>query len=320
MARITLLASPNGRKILDRLIKEHHVQGQDLVIDYSTESNYYLEHQLDPKDIFTVIHEVLYANNVPTDTVELLTGNVLAQEGYNNFLVYNMHINPLKSVKYSPLWLCQTVDSHTDYSENYIKTAKEKHFSCLNGRNRVHRNTVFDYLTENNLISKGICTYVAKGISVDGYTDPDLINSHTKQQQSFYDVFDNSYYDLITETSVGVSPHEWWTEVFFTEKIWRSIYYKRPFLLVGNHHALKQLHKMGFKTFNGLLFDEHYDNIPDNDSRIQAVLKENKQIVENMSLTELDHIIHSKEMADILQHNYEKINTIATQHSQSVLH
>ena len=77
---------------------------------------------------------------------------------------------------------------------------------------------------------------------------------------------------------------------------------------------------MGFKTFNGLLFDEHYDNIPDNDSRIQAVLKENKQIVENMSLTELDHIIHSKEMADILQHNYEKINTIATQHSQSVLH
>jgi len=25
-------------------------------------------------------------------------------------------------------------------------------------------------------------------------------------------------------------------------------------------------------------------------------------------------------MAEILQHNYEKINTIATQHSQSVLH
>ena len=39
-----------------------------------------------------------------------------------------------------------------------------------------------------------------------------------------------------------------------------------------------------------------------------------------MTLTELDHIVHSKEMAEILQHNYEKINTIATQHSQSVLH
>lgn len=319
MAKITLLATKFASDNLDSLIKEHYVQGQDLVIDYSTESNYYLDHQ-NTKDIFTMIHEVLDANNVPSDAVELLTGNILAQEGYDNFLVYNMHINPLKSVKYSPYWLCQTVTMHTDYSENYIKTAKEKHFSCLNGRERDHRNTVFEYLTENNLISKGICTYVAKGISVDGQTNPDLMNSHTGQQQPFYDVFDNSYYDLITETSVGETPHEWWTEVFFTEKIWRSIYYKRPFLLVGNHNALKQLHKMGFKTFDGLLFDEHYDNISDNDSRIQAVLKENKQIVENMSLTELDHIIHSKEMADILQHNYEKINTIATQHSQSVLH
>ena len=140
-------------------------------------------------------------------------------------------------------------------------------------------------------------------------------------------MFDDTYYDVITETLTGEESnyqgvrfrgrYPWWQEVFITEKIWRSIYYKRPFLVIGNKHTLKVLQELGFKTFNNILFDESYDEIDDWQIRTYSVLEQNRNIINTHSLPKLEAIINSPQMAEILEYNYNKINKIADIYRQS---
>ena len=301
------------------------------LIDFSTESNYYLRDLKDVDDIFTSIHKILHKTQIPADLVHFCTGNLLNKQNYNTYTslkkAEDVNFLPFKSAFFKDFWCSQTLSFHKDYSENYGKTNKPKYFSCLNGRQREHREYTYAYLNQYKLLEKGICTFVWKGESVDGYTTPEDITSHTIQPDNFYTVFDNTYYDVITETLTGEESstqgirhrggYPWWQEVFITEKIWRSIYYKRPFLVIGNKHTIKTLQDLGFKTFNNILFDESYDNISNWQMRTYAVLEQNKHIVNTYSLPELENIINSPQMSEILQNNYDKINNMANIYRQS---
>jgi len=291
------------------------------LLDFSRESNYYLTSVNDKDDIFTTIHKILEQAKIPADLVHFCTGNLLNKQNYSTYIslktAEDNNFLPFKSAFYKDFWLSHTLSFHKDHSENFNKTNKPKYFSCLNGRNRKHREYTYAYLNQHNLLDKGICTFVWKGESVDGYTTPEDITSHTVQSDNFYKVFDNTYYDVITETLTGEESvsldikHSWWQEVFITEKIWRSIYYKRPFLVIGNKHTIKMLQSLGIKTFNNILFDESYDEIDNWQIRTHAVLEQNKQIVETYSLPDLENIIQSPQISEILQFNYNKINNIA---------
>ena len=286
------------------------------LIDYSTESNYYLRHSKDKEDIFTSIHNLLQEAQIPADLVHFCTGNLLNKQNYNAYTsikkAENNNFLPFKSAFFKDFWCSQTLSFHKNYSENYGKTNKNKYFSCLNGRQRQHREYTKAYLERNNMLDKGVCTFVWSGISVDDYSSPEQITSHTIQPDNFYKVFDDTYYDVITETLTGEeSNFNWWQEVFITEKIWRSIYYKRPFLVIGNKHTIKLLQELGFKTFNKILFDESYDDLDNWQLRTYNVLEQNKSITEKYTLQQLEDVINSSEMSEILQYNYNQINKLA---------
>ncbi len=301
------------------------------LLDFSTESNYYLRNSKDADDIFTTIHKILEKAQIPADLVHFCTGNLLNKQNYNTYTSLKKaeddNFLPFKSAFFKDFWCSHTLSFHKDYSENYGKTNKPKYFSCLNGRQKEHREYTYAYLSQYKLLDKGVCTFVWKGESVDGYSSPEDITSHTVQPDNFYTVFDDTYYDVITETLIGEESstqgirhsggHPWWQEVFITEKIWRSIYYKRPFLVIGNKHTLKTLHSLGLKTFNDILFDESYDEIDNWQMRTYKVLEQNKHIIENYKLPELEQIINSPQMSEILQYNYEKINNMANIYRQS---
>ena len=55
------------------------------LIDYSTESNYYLRHSKDKEDIFTSIHNLLQEAQIPADLVHFCTGNLLNKQNYNAY-------------------------------------------------------------------------------------------------------------------------------------------------------------------------------------------------------------------------------------------
>jgi hypothetical protein len=64
---------------------------------------------------------------------------------------------------------------------------------------------------------------------------------------------------------------------YLTEKTFRAILYKRPFVILGAPGSLAQIKKLGFKTFDHL-WNEDYDLIQDPNHRIQAVIKIVKEI------------------------------------------
>jgi hypothetical protein len=151
-----------------------------------------------------------------------------------------------------------------------------------------------------------------------------------KNETVYYSVYANSYYDMVAETihhldidlscfpdtdrlSINHNPGPGWTHnAFFSEKLVRNICNKRPFLLIGGQHSLKALHRLGFLTFDGLLFNESYDSIADPIERLNAVLAENLRVVNTHSLEELHSIVYSSQMEHILEHNYQ----LAVQYSK----
>jgi len=106
--------------------------------------------------------------------------------------------------------------------------------------------------------------------------------------------YQNSLVSLITETNFD-NP-----EVTLTEKSYKPIKEKHPFIIAGVNGALKGLQRAGFKTF-GEFWDESYDDIACPATRIRAI----KQIIEEISTWDNDKILDFKrKVKPILDHNY----------------
>lgn len=100
---------------------------------------------------------------------------------------------------------------------------------------------------------------------------------------------------------------------YLTEKTFRAILYKRPFVILGAPGSLAQIKKLGFKTFDHL-WNEDYDLIQDPNHRIQAVIKIVKEIGA-LSIDQLKDLMYS--VQDTVEFNYkfyvqEFSNTILT--------
>jgi len=103
-----------------------------------------------------------------------------------------------------------------------------------------------------------------------------------------------SFCQVVTETCF------WETKTHLTEKIFKPIVCKQPFLLLGCKNNLSYLRSYGFKTFDHW-WDESYDTIDDPVQRIQAVVG----ILNNLSSKtnrQLKDIL--VEMTDVLEYNY----------------
>jgi hypothetical protein len=103
-----------------------------------------------------------------------------------------------------------------------------------------------------------------------------------------------SFVNLVTETIFYENKQH------LTEKIFKPIVAKMPFLLLGGVGNLAYLRKYGFKTF-GDFWDESYDTISNSAERMDAVLT----ILEDLCKKSHAELVGMKlEMADILEHNF----------------
>ena len=94
--------------------------------------------------------------------------------------------------------------------------------------------------------------------------------------------------------------------VFISEKTFKPIACKHPFMFLGNKGSLKKLREMGYKTFHPFI-DESYDELSTFD-RFDAIIKELKRID-----TIPDKFKWIQSMKDILEHNYQVLNQRETQ-------
>ena len=184
-------------------------------------------------------------------------------------------------------------------------------FYALNYNKQVIKDYTYDYITFNRLVSNDRsyrCYFVSKlaeelllehgqvsfGLATEQATWQEEINdSNTKLSTKAIDhiklhlpstplIIDNekvlgsasadiprctndSLWHIVTETVF------YYDKLHLTEKIFKPIVMKQPFMLLGAVGNLAYLKSYGFKTFEGII-DESYDTIVDNDARTEAVV------------------------------------------------
>jgi hypothetical protein len=105
----------------------------------------------------------------------------------------------------------------------------------------------------------------------------------------------DSFWHVVTETVF------YYDKLHLTEKIFKPIVSKQPFMLLAAPGNLAYLRSYGFKTFDSVI-DESYDNIQDNDLRVETVVKQLHWYC-NLSSDEKTDII--QQLEPIIQHNFD---------------
>ena len=108
---------------------------------------------------------------------------------------------------------------------------------------------------------------------------------------SLFDESAESLLYLVTETVATGQRHH------LTEKTFKPIALGMPFVIVGTQGSLKYLRSYGFKTF-GDLWDESYDDEPDDHKRIEKIA----QVLKHLETSNRQTIFESAQ--EIIQHNW----------------
>ena len=102
----------------------------------------------------------------------------------------------------------------------------------------------------------------------------------------------SAFLHVVTETVID--------RIHLTEKIFKPVVLKQPFVLVGGTGCLEYLHSYGFKTFDNW-WSEDYDGITDSAERMQAVA-DIVNWIGAKDISELEKIRAG--MKDVLDYNY----------------
>lgn len=119
-------------------------------------------------------------------------------------------------------------------------------------------------------------------------------------KQTFLELYNHFAIEIVAETYFTG------TTFFPTEKIWRPILLKKPFIVQGPTNYLKNLKELGFKTFNNW-WDEGYDDDPA-DWSIHEITKVIDQL-STLSSNDLRRIYN--EMEPVLEHNKHRLLELA---------
>jgi hypothetical protein len=123
-----------------------------------------------------------------------------------------------------------------------------------------------------------------------------VIDQHTVHGSASADIPRDleAFWHVVTETVF------YYDKLHLTEKIFKPIVSKQPFMLLAAPGNLAYLKSYGFKTFDSVI-DESYDFIQDNDLRTEAVVRQLHWYC-NLTPNEKTDII--KQIEPIIQHNF----------------
>ena len=215
----------------------------------------------------------------------------------------------------------------------YKPVTRPIHYVNFNRVPRSHRVMLLSGLIDNNLLDKGYNSFdlddqkvaeIIQGVPYD--MDPfeeqqvianfnqiadkmPMVLNRTPDRDNPVEVdsddiryFTQSYFSVVTETIFyRATPRDsYYDGVFFSEKIYKPLSYKHPFILVGVPGSLQRLREIGYKTFDGI-FDETYDYVQDDDTRLKLIIQEITRLC-NQS----DHqwLVMQEKLQPIIEHNF----------------
>jgi hypothetical protein len=279
--------------------------------------------------VFDFFHKECEKRNIPADRIIFVTGNSIVEERYEMWLKdnpKNLKINPLPYSHFeNDVYLTSkdmleendlpTYEAQVTHKENNLENIKL--YNNLNKKPRQHRIWFYSKLFHNNLLDKGLVSMNQIDISQRRYcgdfmeqeyveefakTLPSLIYgvSNEIEDTGYYinrvnhKVCDDSWISVISEARFEDEEGT----IFLSEKVFKPVASHHPFIIMGNKHSLREMKKLGYKTFSNWI-DESYDEL-DNLERMDAIIKVLKDIdkIENK-------LEWFKSMEEVLKFNYQ---------------
>jgi hypothetical protein len=152
---------------------------------------------------------------------------------------------------------------------------------------------------------------------------PLKLNIDSTHNKNFLDnddikYFEDSYFSLVSETfffdyNKNEQRNRNEDAIFLSEKTFKPIAMKHPFIIVSRPKTLSYLRGMGYKTFSPFI-NESYDDIEDDYTRLYVIVTEIKRLANQ---TPEQWIDWQKGIRDIVEHNYNIfINTKTTDNTE----
>jgi len=277
--------------------------------------------------IWSYLHEQCSCHDVKASNIIYVTGNLKADDQYEVWHKQNIYIEKINVVPFAnfeddiyrrakTLHIDVSVGEHLKYKR---KSNVVKDYNCMQKRQRNHRIWLYHELFKRRILNKGIC-------SMNKFSkEPPMLEGHSLQGKSFKSCrkilpvraygksnnkrSDRFYIDriqkkLYLDTWVTVVSEASFADedntLFLSEKLFKPIACRHPFIVFGNRHSLTKLRSMGYKTFEGFI-DESYDSLPTLE-RFSAVMESIEKIIAIK-----DKAAWFNQMKDILDHNYKTL-------------
>lgn len=244
--------------------------------------------------LFGLMHEYFNYHGVPLNKIIYQTGTPDAYRLYQEYCDQTGQVNKMlvcfwdtNEYNLSQIYQNTSYEGVSDFS-NIQKT-----FLCLNRRYRWHRNALFTLFYKYDLLKdsyfsmpkshadhtgqvwKDQCDHGflnTHGVDpeilqqllplvVDNLDYQNMVQDMTRRMKLFYE---SSLINVTTETTYDSYAPQ------ISEKTYKPIFYKQPFIMVNSPNSLRYLRNAGYKTFSDF-FDEGYDEVVNERERIERI-------------------------------------------------
>lgn len=248
------------------------------------------------------IHEFFLEKKINTKKFHIFYENrSLEYENLLGFFQFSFYYYPYHFNSQTPIAFLDSGQYPYRLDKNF-----DKKFLALNRSKKIHKIQFKNFFDSNNLKDESYYSFLWENEKnfEENYNE----STHAKHDNLIH-LYQNTAINLITESKYTSEILSIQTN-FISEKVFRALAFPRPFIVIGERHTLKNLHKMGFKTFSDII-DESYDDLPDSErmDKIQEIIldlsKKSKEEIYNMWEVCIDNYEHNRKSIFYHAHSFE---------------
>jgi len=274
------------------------------------------------------------ADEIPADSLFYFCSGHESQKYYDRVFAqggwkYRMHMMSALRFEQGIKSNCQ-IGRMQALKEPYEVKRKDKNYVCFNRVPRWHRVTLLSNLIVNGLVENSFYSFDINDINYPNCEEEviqktmlplqerqhmfPMVLNRSKENDNPVNItpadtpyHKNSYFSVVTETVYYSGKYMHWNDIthagttFFSEKIFKPLAYKHPFILVSTPGSLAQLRGFGYQSFAPYI-DETYDHIVDDVQRMRAIVHEIQRLCNQ---TTDDWLEWQRNIAPIVEHNFQ---------------
>ena len=215
-----------------------------------------------------------------------------------NIFDYDVYGTNLYFVDYFSIW-SYTGNKHWVSQVNYVQPKKD--FLSLALRMAPGKRIMLDALKEFDLYANGYITDEKSTIdNLDESQGRYVIRSMKGKYEKHPNFMNITPWTKAVNFELVLEDNEPESPIYTSEKIYRTMFNKLPFIVFAKKGFLKLLKELGYKTFDKI-FDESYDDIEDRTERAMFIANEIKKFC---SLGDKQKQILIESSNEITKHNF----------------